>query len=315
MKIDRLIGILSILLQKEITTAPELAEHFEVSRRTINRDIDTLCEAGIPIQTMQGVGGGISIMDGYRMDRTLLTSRDMQMILAGLRSLDSVSGSGYYGQLMEKLQAGSSEYISGSESILIDLSSWYKDTLAPKIALIQDAIELQKRIRFDYYSPGGETKREIEPYYLIFKWSSWYVYGFCMLRKDFRLFKLNRMDGIIHGICFEKRNEIPRPELSNDKVFPSEGKVKAVFDPSMKWHLVEEYGIDSFKEQEDGTLLFEHEYPDDEGLISWILSCRDKVTVIEPQSVRDRIYQIACDLTAKYQKSEEKHGKQSTGSN
>lgn len=121
MKIDRLIGILSILLQKKIITAPELAEHFEVSRRTIGRDIEALCKAGIPIRTMQGTGGGISIMDGYRMDRTLLTSRDMQMILAGLRSLDSVSGSRYYGQLMEKIQAGSSELISGRDSILIDL--------------------------------------------------------------------------------------------------------------------------------------------------------------------------------------------------
>ena len=125
MKIDRLIGILSILLQKEMTTAPELADHFEVSRRTINRDIEDLCKAGIPIQTSQGAGGGISIMNGYRMDRTLLTSRDMQMILAGLRSLDSVSGSRYYGQLMEKIQAGSSEFVNGRDSILIDLSSWY----------------------------------------------------------------------------------------------------------------------------------------------------------------------------------------------
>lgn len=84
MKIDRLIGILSILLQEEKTTAPELAERFEVSRRTINRDLEDLCKAGIPIQTSQGAGGGISIMDGYRMDRTILTSKDMQMILAGL---------------------------------------------------------------------------------------------------------------------------------------------------------------------------------------------------------------------------------------
>jgi len=98
MKIDRLIGILSILLQEEKTTAPELAERFEVSRRTINRDIEDLCKAGIPIRTAQGTGGGISIMDGYRMDRTILTSKDMQMILAGLRSLDSVSGSSYYSQ-------------------------------------------------------------------------------------------------------------------------------------------------------------------------------------------------------------------------
>lgn len=121
MKIDRLIGILSILLQEEKTTAPELAERFEVSRRTINRDIEDLCKAGIPIKTAQGTGGGISIMDGYRMDRTILSSKDMQMILAGLRSLDSVSGSRYYSQLMEKIQTGSSEFISGRDSMLIDL--------------------------------------------------------------------------------------------------------------------------------------------------------------------------------------------------
>ena len=108
MKTDRLIGILSILLQEEKTTAPKLAEMFEVSRRTINRDIEDLCKAGIPIRTVQGIGGGISIMDGYRMDRTILTSKDMQMILAGLRSLDSVSGSKYYSRLMEKIRAGSS---------------------------------------------------------------------------------------------------------------------------------------------------------------------------------------------------------------
>ena len=209
MKIDRLIGILSILLHEEKTTAPELAERFEVSRRTINRDIEDLCRAGIPIVTSQGTGGGISIMDGYRMDRTILTSKDMQMILAGLRSLDSVSGSSYYRQLMEKIQAGSSEFISGRDSVLIDLSSWYRESLAPKMELIQDAIALNKTLRFRYYSPAGDTDREIEPYYLVFKWSSWYVYGFCLLRKDFRLFKLNRMDAIVHGSGFEKRPEIP----------------------------------------------------------------------------------------------------------
>ena len=267
-------------------------------------------------------------MNGYRMDRTLLTSRDMQMILAGLRSLDSVSGSRYYGQLMEKIQAGSSEFVNSRDSILIDLSSWYRDTLPPKIGLIQDAIELRRRIRFDYYSPRGDTKREIEPYYLIFKWSSWYAYGFCLLREDFRLFKLNRMDSIVHGEVFDRRSEIPLPELSNEKVFPARGRVKAVFDPSMKWQLVEEYGVGSFEEQPDGTLLFEHEYSDDEGLISWMLSCRDKVTVIDPESVRDKLYEIACDMAEKYatavseaepcgafERREKNHGKQSADDN
>lgn len=98
-------------------------ERFEVSRRTINRDIEDLCRAGISIYTTQGVGGGIHIMEDYKIDRTLLTSKDMRMILAGLRSLDSVSVSRYYAQLMEKLKPGSSDFINGSDSILIDLAS------------------------------------------------------------------------------------------------------------------------------------------------------------------------------------------------
>ena len=141
MKIDRMIGILSILLQQEKVTASYLAEKFEVSRRTINRDIEDLCKAGIPVVTRQGAGGGISIMADYRMERTLLTTREMQDILAGLRSLDSINGTNRYGQLMEKLSAGSSDFLSGGQSVLIDLSSWYKDALAPRIELIRSAID------------------------------------------------------------------------------------------------------------------------------------------------------------------------------
>ena len=202
------------------------------------------------------------------MDRTILSSKDMQMIMAGLRSLDSVSGSHYYGQLMEKLKAGSSDFVSGNESILIDLSLWDKASLSPKIELIQDAIELGKTLNFQYYAPSGNTEREIEPYFLIFKWSSWYVYGYCLLRNDYRMFKLNRMAELVHARYFEKRSAVPMPDLSNEKVFPPQAKVKAVFRPSMKWHLIEEYGIESFTEMPDGKLLFEHDYADDEGLLS-----------------------------------------------
>ena len=306
MKIDRLIGILSILLQEEKVTAPKLAEKFEVSRRTINRDIEDLCKAGIPIITSQGAGGGISIMDGYKLDRTILSSKDMQMIMAGLRSLDSVSGSHYYGQLMEKIKAGSSNYFSGNEAILIDLSSWNKDSLSPKVEMVQDAIELGKTLKFQYYAPSGETRRKMEPYFLIFKWSSWYVYGFCLLRSDYRLFKLNRMADINFAEKFEKRSEVPIPDLSNEKVFSTKAKVKAIFDPSMKWHLIEEYGVESFAELPDGTLLFEHDYADDEGLLSWVLSLRDKVTVLEPESIREKLFFVASKLTAKYKKEGEK---------
>lgn len=289
MKIDRLIGILSVLLQKEKTTAPELAERFEVSKRTINRDIEDLCRAGIPIRTAQGIGGGISIMDGYRMDRTILTSKDMQMILAGLRSLDSVSGSSYYGQLMEKIQAGSSEFITGRDSILIDLSSWYRDSLAPKIEMIQDAIADRRLIKFQYYAPSGESERTVEPYYLVFRWSSWYLWAWCLKRKDFRLFKLNRMDGVqITEKNFECRDAI-MPDLSNEKIFPGGIKVKALFEADQKWRLVEEFGTSCFTENEDGRLLFTADYTDMENLITWILTFGDKAEVIEPEEVRERV--------------------------
>ena len=289
MKIDRLIGILSVLLQEEKTTAPELAERFEVSRRTINRDIEDLCNAGIPVRTAQGTGGGISIMDGYRMDRTILTSKDMQMILAGLRSLDSVSGSSYYVQLMEKIQAGSSELITGRDTILIDLSSWYRDSLSPKIETIQDAIEDRRLIRFRYYAPSGESERTVEPYYLVFRWSSWYLWGWCTDREDYRLFKLNRMDRIVETAKkFEARN-VPLPDLSNEKIFPGEIKVKALFASDMKWRLVEEFGPNCFTEADDGRLLFTADYTDLDNLVTWIMTFGAKAEILEPAEARDII--------------------------
>ena len=300
MKIDRLIGILSVLLQEEKVTAPELAERFEVSRRTINRDIDDLLYAGIPIRTSQGTGGGISIAEGYKVDRTILTSKDMQMILAGLRSLDSVSGSRYYGQLMEKIQAGSSEFISGKDSILIDLSSWYKETLAPKISSIQDAIENRHILEFYYYAPSGESKRSIEPYYIVFKWTSWYVYGWCLKRKDYRLFKLNRMDKVKETHKEFTCRNAPVPDLSSELRFPRNIVLKALFDPDMKWRLVEEFGPDCYEEQENGKLLLIRDYSDIENLTMWMLTFGDKVEVIEPLEVRERLKAMADSMMKIY---------------
>ena len=301
MKIDRLIGILSVLLQEEKTTAPALAERFEVSKRTINRDIEDICKAGIPVRTTQGTGGGISIMDGYRMDRTLLTSKDMQMILAGLRSLDSVSGSSYYGQLMEKIQAGSSKFVSGRDSILIDLSSWYRDSLEPKIGTIQDAIEDRHLVTFRYYAPSGESERTVEPYYLVFRWSSWYLWGWCCDRKDYRLFKLNRMDHVRKSEEAFDCREAPMPDLSNEKIFPGEIAVKALFAPDMKWRLVEDFGSDCFTESEDGRLLFTAKYTDMENLLTWLLTYGDKAEVLKPREAREKIAQIARNMVRKYE--------------
>lgn len=301
MKIDRLIGILSILLQKDTVTAPYLAEHFEVSRRTINRDIEDLCRAGIPVQTRQGANGGISIMENYKINRTLLTNTEMQDILAGLRSLDSVNGTNRYGQLMEKLSAGSSDLMAGDQSILIDLSSWYKTSLVPKIEQIRTAIDYGILLEFLYFSPNGESRRSVEPYYLIFRWSSWYVWGWCRSREAFRLFKLNRMDQLrLSEHRFHKRT-VPLPDLSNERIFPGGIQVKALFDADCKWRLVEEFGAGCFQEQDDGRLFFHADYTNRENLISWLLSFRDQVVLLEPKELLAEMRSSIQAMAERYQ--------------
>ena len=206
---------------------------------------------------------------------------------------------------MEKIKAGSSDFVHGNDTILIDLSSWNKEAVSEKIELIQAAIEVKQAIRFDYYSPKGESTRLIDPYYLIFKWSSWYVWGFCRTKQDFRMFKLNRMDHLVHAGEPVEERVVPMPEFETTQFFPANVRLKALFDPSMKWHLIESYGVSSYQIQTDGSLLFEREM-DEEGLISWLLSCRDKVTVLEPQSVREKLRKISSEIRAKYQEQEEK---------
>ena len=298
MKMERLIGILSILLQRDKVTAPELAEQFEVSRRTIQRDIESLCQAGIPIATAQGTGGGISILEGYRVDRTVLTTPEMQAILAGLQSLDSVSGTRRYAQLMEKLSAGS----GGRDShILIDLSSWYKTSLSPKIEAIHSAIRQHQTIRFTYFSPRETALRTIEPYDLVFQWSSWYVWGWCQTRQDFRLFKLNRMTDLALGEPFTPR-PAPVPDLSAERIFPVKYQVTVLFDPACRWRLVEEYGSDSFTIQPDGRLRFTWGFPDADSVLSWVLTFGDGAELTEPEELRQRLADLTATLARRYQK-------------
>ena len=301
MKIDRLIGILSVLLQQEKVTAPQLATQFEVSRRTIQRDIESLCRAGIPIATAQGTGGGISIMENYRVDRTVLTAPEMQAILAGLRSLDSVSGTRRYAQLMEKLSAGTGGLVSGGAHMLIDLSSWYKTSLPPKIELIQGAIEQHRTLRFTYFSPKGESVRTVEPCYLVFHWSAWYVWGWCRTREDFRLFKLNRMTDLTTGEGFPPR-AAPLPDLEPERLFPAKYQVTVLFEPSCRWRLVEEYGTSCFTVEPDGRLRFTGGFPDADSVLSWVLTFGDKAELVEPEELREQLGQLAETLAHRYRR-------------
>ena len=299
MKIDRLIGILSILLQQDRVTAPYLADKFEVSRRTINRDIEALCKAGIPVTTSQGKNGGISIMEGYKVDRTLLTSKEMQSILTGLRSLDSISGTNRYQQLMDKLSAGNN-VCSADGNIVIDLSSYYKSSLAPKIELIQKAIEEHRLITFTYYSAKGESRREIEPYLLVFQWTSWYVWGYCLKRQDFRLFKLNRMLSPKGSEKQFEPRERPPYQVAPEETYPPKIDVEVLFDPSAKWRLIEEFGPESFIRTDDGNLLFRFGFADRENLFSWLLSFSGQAQLRKPDYLREELGLLLEKMACQY---------------
>ena len=299
MRIDRLIGILSVLLQRDKVTAPELAERFEVSRRTVNRDIEALCAAGIPIATARGVNGGIRIMEGYRVDRTLLSGAEMRAILEGLRSLDSVSGTNRYALLMEKLCAGASRVMPGDSRVLINLAAWDRAAVSARVERVHGAIDRCRTLGFHYASPAGESDRTIEPYYLVFEWGDWYVWGWCADRRDYRLFKLSRMTALTVGEGFAPR-AAPVPDLSGERVFPHRYTVRAVIQPRYRFRVLEEFGEGAFAEQADGTLLFTFGFTDLEGIQSWALSFGDGIELLEPAEARERLRRLGENLVARY---------------
>ncbi|WP_322174117.1 helix-turn-helix transcriptional regulator [Acutalibacter caecimuris] len=294
MKIDRLIGILSTLLQHDRVSAPYLAEKFEVSRRTIQRDVDALCRAGIPLSTSQGAGGGISIMQGYKLDHTLLTSQDAQALIAGLRSLDSVTGGGSCARLMEKL--GLSTLWERQGPVLIDLASWYKGPLSEKLSLLQASIEQPRLVSFCYCTPGGEGSRTVEPYYIVYQWAGWYLYGWCLQRQDFRLFKLLRMTDLAPGQPFRPR-PAPPPDLSADRVFPTRYQVQALVPAHYKWRLIEEYGPASFTLQPDGRCLADIGFTHLGSAVEWMLGFRGEAQLLGPPEVAEALLAIGRRLT------------------
>lgn len=299
MKIDRLIGIIAILQQKKRVTAPYLAEKFEVSRRTISRDIEDLCKAGIPIVTTQGTNGGISIMEGFALDTTVFTERELTAIFAGLKSLDSVSHSTYAEELARKI--GGSSAIRLADHMVIDLASYYKDDLAEKIEQIQLAIREARCIAFHYCYNKGEADKLIEPYLIVFKWSNWYVFGFCRERQDFRMYKLRRMWNLtVSDETFTVR-EVPEEKKRFGTHMTDDYVITAVYEADVKYRLVEEYGPDSFTEREDGKLYTEWGFTRPDDAVEWFLSFGDKVKVIGPPEMVERMKTALTTIQSLYE--------------
>lgn len=285
MKISRLIGIITTLQQKGQVTAPYLAEKFEVSRRTINRDIEAICRAGIPIVTAQGTGGGIRIMEGFQLDTTVFTEEEMEAVLAGLKSLNSISDNSGYMRLSEKIGGAA----SGADHMVIDLSSFYKGSLSRKISLLNDAIRKKRCVRFHYYYKQGEEDKLIEPALLVFQWSNWYVFGFCPARDDFRLYKLNRLWELQMTDTEFEPKEIPDGKLQFGQHMTDDIIITAVYEPKEAYRLVEEYGPGSYTRLEDGRLSAEYGFSSYESALDWFLGFGSRVKVTAPRDFQEKL--------------------------
>lgn len=303
MKIERLMGIVIHLLQVDKTTAPQLARRFEVSRRTIMRDVEALSKAGIPIFTTQGGDGGISIMEGYRLDKSLLTGNELQNIYIGLQSIQSISKSPELDRLIEKLSPQNEERLSLDDTMVIDLASFYKDSLSEKIDLIKGAITRKKQVSFHYYYNKGEEDKTVEPYQIVFKWSDWYLLGFCPQRQDFRLYKLKRLWAL--SVCEETflKREIPPEKKQLGGHLKDNYFVTAVYAPSEKYRLVEEYGPHSFTVLEDGRLWTRWGFTDPNATALWFLGFGDRVEVLEPPEMVEKLCEILEKITNLYKRT------------
>lgn len=298
MKLDRLLGILTILLRNERVTAPYLADKFEVSRRTIGRDIDALCQAGIPVVTVQGGGGGISIADGYKLDKSVLTTDELSGIIAALRGIGSVSDAAQIERTLDKL--GADAVLSLREPVIIDLASHHKGALTEKIGLLKHAIMTQTLIEFDYYYEKGQSRRRVEPYFIIFQWTAWYLFAYCLERQDWRLFKLARLWNIRDcGEAFVP-HVIPPERRDFNAHLPDDQALVVLFDPTVRHQLIETYGPSCYTEEPDGRLRLEIGYTNKSYMTAWLLGFGEKVTVLEPREIAEDICAAARRIQSNY---------------
>lgn len=287
MKENRYFQMIYLLLEKGQMTAPELADYFEVSIRTIYRDIDILSSAGIPIYATQGKGGGIAIQDSYVLKKSLLSEQEQKQILMALQGIRVLEDE-QINMLLSKL-SGVFQRQQGNW-LEIDFSTWTKSGAGKhNFQLLQSAIRKSRIVSFSYYSGKGEqTKRIIEPHKLVFKTSDWYLYGYCTLRKDFRFFKLTRIRDLKLQDA-EYMRETPEHIFERSDEFEMKTvQVTLLFDARMSHEVYEKFD-EEVSEQEDGSLLVTTILPDNELLYSYILSCRDGVEVLSPPYVRDNV--------------------------
>jgi predicted DNA-binding transcriptional regulator YafY len=297
MKIDRLISIIMLLLERRSVGAKNLAEMFEVSLRTIYRDMDTINAAGIPIVSASGVGGGFSIMDEYKVNKKIFTVSDITTLLMGLGSIPQNVTENEIVNTLAKIKsfvpaAQANEIAFRAGQITIDSSPWMTSENSMSIlGTVREAVHNHHILSFQYSDrSGSRSTRRAEPYRLVLKAGFWYVQCFCLLRQDFRLFKLTRITELaMEDEQFELRDapeaigdfcELAEKPFTRVKLLVHESVLNRVMD-ICESRYIEHIG--------DGSYIVSFPfYPDDYGY-GIIFGLGEKCQCLEPPEVRQEM--------------------------
>lgn len=285
MKNNRLFGIIYLLLSHNTMTAKELAEYFEVSIRTIYRDIDLLSSLNIPIYASKGKNGGISILDNYKLDKTILTEEDQKEILFSLQSIDklNINDNNLFTKMKNLFDTKEDDWFE------IDFNIWDKsETHKINFELLKKAILNCQVIDFNYSNSYGETsKRIVEPIKLHFKYNAWYLDAFDRTKNDFRIFKLMRMKDLHIKEDTFIRKEIPKIDF--DIKEPKITKVTLEIDKSSSYRVYDEFTESSITKLDNGNFRVEFSLPENDWLYGYILSFGNTAKVIAPLHLKEII--------------------------
>ncbi len=308
MKYEIMMGILFDLLAKRTVKASYLAEKYQVSVRSIYRYITELELSGVPLYTVRGYAGGFSIVDSYRFSTSFFTKSEFEAIINTLSAIENSVPNKTLSSAINKMKSTIKyNYSTGfdlkSGNLIIDAGPWGNtDAYKTKLAILQNAIENDKKLTIKYHDRNGEiTERTIHPYIIMFKQGLWYTYAFCELRNDFRIFRTGRIEHIkILNDKFE-RQQIDQEQISlnfweNTNVAKD---VEMIIDKKVVSDVEEWLGIENVSYVND-KYYANVSLPIDDGLISKIMSYGSGVKVVSPKELKLKIKNKAIELQQLY---------------
>ncbi|NIK79115.1 putative DNA-binding transcriptional regulator YafY [Paenibacillus castaneae] len=310
MKIDRLLAMTVLLLNRERMSAKELAERFEVSTKTIYRDMDTLNQAGIPIFARQGTLGGFEIMEQFTLSRQYLSLSEITSVIAAVKGISSALDDDTFASLHEKVaslltKSDKRQSEQRGEGIIFDLNPWGQGPAARhKVNELKQAIEELKRIKVTYINMNGtESTRVVEPYALILKGNIWYLHGYCTLRHDFRVFRLSRIQELHTRMeTFERRTAPSLSSYAWKSEWSPEAKTNMtlLFCPKVRYRALDTFPPDQVTILEDGSLRVQGEFALDEWFYGMLLSYGDNVKVEQPSHAAEEMIRRARNILKRY---------------